>query len=167
MSFRLFARRVSPASVALRCVLPALAVVLAWGCRGPKELVAPSVTVIVEGTDDLNGGGYPVDVFFYQLTNRTRFETAVLDEFWRDENQALRDELLSGGTTQVRLYPQGRETQTLEWDDEARFLGVAANLRNPDRNRWRRVYALDALVGKTLRLSVGRDFLNAEVSDGQ
>ena len=167
MPFRPFARRVSVASVALRCVLPALVVVLAWGCRGAKEVVTPPLTVIVEGTGDLNGGGYPVDVFFYQLTNDTRFERAVLDEFWRGENQVLRDELVAGGTTQVRLYPQGREMQTLEWEPEARFLGIAANLRSPDRNRWRRVYAVDALVGQTLHLSVGRDFLNAEVTDAQ
>ena len=37
------------------------------------------------------------------------------------------------------------------------FIGVAADLRRPDHERWRQVYALSELKGKRITVEVSRD----------
>lgn len=142
-------RRAAPYLVLLTTVL------LIGGCSGSKAL---NMTVV--GTPNLNStdetpGGNAAVVRIYQLSNDTNFRTVTLEAFWEDDRTALGNEMVS--SRQLLLYPDAVERLEIEPDETARFIGVAADLRRPDHERWRQVYALSELKGKRITVEVSRD----------
>lgn len=145
----------SPARATARCLV-VLAAVLLWSACGS----APPV-VVLQGGPELNAGGNAATVRVYQLTNDTNFLNTTIEAFWRDDAGALADELVSSES--FVLYPDQSETFELDLSDETRYVGVAVDLRQPDRDRWRAVYPVDDLAKRQVVVTVGSDALSTEV----
>ncbi len=126
-----------------------------WGCSGPK-----TVTLVVEGAGDMNttsgGAGNAAEVRVYQLSNRVNFEMTDPRRFWGDDVAALGNELI-GAPVQFSVFPN-KQSDELEIviKKETRFLGIAANLRDPNRNTWKKVYAIDQIDDDVARFLVVR-----------
>jgi type VI secretion system VasD/TssJ family lipoprotein len=116
------------------------------GCSRPIEM-------IIAGESDLNAGGNAVRIHIFQLTNDALFKSASVASFWNNPEQVLGDEIV--GHDQVLLYPNDEERLTVEPREGTKFVGIAANLREPDPNQWRQIYTLDHVKRKTVRVSVG------------
>lgn len=128
---------------------------LLGGCSGSRAL-----TLTVVGTPNLNStdeapGGNAAVVRIYQLSNDTNFRAVTLEAFWQDDKAALGSEVVS--SQQLLLYPNAVERLDIEPDEGVQFIGVAADLRRPDRERWRQVYALSELEGKRITVEVSQD----------
>ena len=132
------------------------AMLLLGGCSsGPLVL-----NMKVAGTSNLNSTddspeGKAAIVKIYQLSNDTNFRSVTLETFWQDERNALGNEVVS--SRQFRLYPNTDTTLRIEPAEMTRFIGVAANLRQPDHEAWRQVYALSQLEDKQIRVQVSKD----------
>lgn len=135
-----------------------LALVLLTGCGGGSR----ALTVEVMGASNLNTtspgeGGNAARVRVYQLSNATNFRTATPESFWQDDVAALGDELVVP-PQQVVLYPNTMERIVLEPAEMARYIGVAADLRQPAQEQWRQVYDLESLgKNKQITVQVGSD----------
>ncbi|HEX7071049.1 MAG TPA: type VI secretion system lipoprotein TssJ [Rhodothermales bacterium] len=132
------------------------------GCRGSRDTAEPRavpLTVHVTGADDLNGGGNAAFVHVYQLADDAGFRNAPPESFWQAPDQALGSSMLS--TSQVQLFPGEDETITVGLGSDTRYVGVAANLRDPDRDRWRAVFPAAELAGKSIHVTVDSNGLSA------
>lgn len=133
-----------------RQLLPVAIIILGLlvlgGCSRPLEFV-------VAGESDLNGGGNAARIHVFQLSSDALFESITVANFWNNPEQALGSEMI--GHDQILLYPEEVKPLTIEPEDGTRFIGIAANFREPDPNQWRQVYTLDELKRKTVQVSVG------------
>jgi len=102
----------------------------------------------------MNGGGHAAVVKLYQLRAADAFRSAPLSTFWRDDTGVLGADLVASPRT-LTVYPDTATTAEVEVADEAAYLAVAANLRSPDRDRWRSLRALDA-IGDRVVVTVRR-----------
>ena len=93
----------------------------------------------------MNNGGHFAIVRIYQLGNDTKFLNADFETFWQDDESALAEEMIVGTRQQISLYPEQPVIHELEVGEETRFIGFAANLYNPDGERWRQLYPVDRL----------------------
>lgn len=136
----------------------------AGGCsllRGSADETAMPVPIIVTGEPDLNGGGNAALVYVYQLADDAGFRAAPHESFWQAPAELLGETLL--GTNQVQLFPNASETLTVELQPGTRFLGVAANLRDPDRDNWRAVYSVEEVAQNPIQVTVGANALSAQI----
>jgi len=120
--------------------------------------------VVVSGRPAMNGGGHAAVVKIYQLRAADAFRAAPLSSFWRDDTDALGAELVASPRT-LTVYPDTFTVAEIEVADEATYLAVAANLRNPDRDRWRSLHALDE-IGDRVTVTVRRRRVAVE-ADGR
>ena len=132
--------------------------VAAVGCSGTKP--PPPVALTVVGTPQLNLGNAAI-VRIYELNNDTNFRNATLETFWQDDRAALGNELVN--SQQFMLYPDAVENIQVDPGEETRFIGIAANLRQPDREQWRQVYPVEDLRGKQVMIEIGEDRILLEV----
>lgn len=142
--------------------LGCLALLLTAGCSTLKRSTGPEpVQVTVSGTSNLNSGGNAAFVHVYELTSETSFRNATLETFWQDPDAALGQERVE--SRRIRLNP-GQDT-TFVFDPAAQtlFVGVAANLRQPDREQWRQIYPVSGMLGKQLFVVVGETTVTASV----
>ena len=102
--------------------------------------------------------GNAANVVFYQLTGTTNFQRAPIETFWRNDREALANELVGSGQ-QVFLYPGQQKQIALDLSEETRYLGVAANLRAPEPNRWRRALSLQQINGRRVAVQVSSNSL--------
>lgn len=128
--------------------------IVAGGCKGPLEMT-------VAGEPELNGGGNAVIVRIYQLRSDTNFRGATVETFWQDDHAALGNEYVDH--RQMLLYPNQVETIPIELNKEARYVGIAADLREPDQDRWRDIFAVGELRGRDVSVSVGSNRLTVAV----
>jgi type VI secretion system VasD/TssJ family lipoprotein len=113
-------------------------------CVGLTVGCSTQLTVAVLGDPDMNRGGNAAVVKVYQLRADGAFQGTPLSSFWQGDAEALGSELVAP-PRRLTVYPSASKTLTLEVADEATFLGVAANLRAPDRGHWRAVRRLDGM----------------------
>lgn len=134
----------------------------AAACRSaqqpPVATAPPPLRLTFYGTANMNSSGEGENanaavVRLYGLTSPTNFKDVTPDAFWRDDAAALGEELVS--TQQILLYPDQRQELMLDPSDGVQYIGVAADLRRPDPNGWRQVYAVEALRGRTVQVEVG------------
>jgi len=131
-----------------------LLALLSVSCKGPVEIT-------VRGADDMNEGN-AVTVVYFQLTSDATFKNASAASFWENNNAVLANDLAATAQKLV-LYPGREEQIEVAPAKNAGFLGFAANYRNPDPQGWRVIYSAEEIKGKTVRLTVARDRLFAEV----
>lgn len=100
------------------------------------------------------GAGNAAEVRVYQLSNRVNFDMSDPRRFWEDDVAALGNELV-GVPVQFSVFPN-RESDELEIviTKKTRFIGIAANLREPDSNTWKRVYTVDQVDNNVVRFLV-------------
>lgn len=144
--------------------LPLLLAVLATaaalaGCRAPA---APATTVVITGTQALNAGGNAAIVRLYPLASDARFRQTPQADFWRSGSAVDAD--VAGAVREVLLYPGDEETIELPLGGAA-YLGVAADLRAPDRDRWRAVFPVGAVDKQTLAVTVDSSFVMTEIGE--
>lgn len=131
---------------------------LLWsGCSNTLE-------VMVSGNSDMNSGGNAAVVHIYQLSGEGNFTNTPLSSFWRDDEAALGGELVTT-PQRITLYPN--ETKTIEFElaETTTFIGVAADLRNPDREQWRAIYSVDD-VGDRVTVTVQNDRISVQAEGG-
>ncbi len=156
-SIYLYLRRLSGHILTLAVAVGLMAGVSA--CSGPLN-----VPLTIEGEPDMNSGGNAAVVRLYQLSSATTFEQTPLESFWQDDEAVLEDDLI-GSRTSMLLYPGDQEEITIEILDGTRYIGVAADLRDPDGDRWRATYTLDEVRDGGLNIRIGEQRLLVEVRD--
>lgn len=130
-----------------------LCALLPAGCRGSR----PTQLMVVGGAG-MNGGGNAAVVRIYHLSSDNNFQRATPESFWRSDEEALGTELIAP-KQEVLLYPDQERSFEFEIGEEVRYVGVAADLRNPSQNQWRQIFAAEELRGKTITVTVGDDRL--------
>lgn len=139
-----------------------LVLLLSSGCSALPFVGGPSTLALrLEGEPEMNSGGNAAVVRVYQLTGRTNFERTPLATFWKNDTQALGNELVS--KEEVLLYPEEMEQVTFEIDSKTRYVGVAADLRNPDQEHWRAIHPVDQLTDGTPTITISTDRVSVEV----
>ena len=141
----------------LRSCLLVAALALFAGCRPPA---APSTTVVISGTSALNAGGNAAIVRLYPLASDARFRQTPQADFWRAGSAVDAD--LAGPVREVLLYPGDEETIELALGGAA-YLGVAADLRAPERDRWREVFPVGAVDEMRLAVTVDSASVQTEI----
>lgn len=163
MSHRLRSRPL-PSTLLLSGLLIGAGALFAGGCglfRGSVEESTVPLSVQVTGASDLNGGGNAAFVHIYQLSENAGFRNTPPESFWQAPDQAIGDGLLS--SSQIQLFPGDDETVALEIGPDVRYVGIAANLRDPDRDRWRAVFPVEDLAGRTVHVTVDTNSLSTEI----
>lgn len=121
----------------------------------------PAVDVTVTGAADMNGGN-AASVVVYQLSNDTNFRRTPIEAFWRNDGDALGDELV-GRKREILLYPDEERTIEIALEEKANFIGIAANLREPEPDQWRRIYPVEEVEGEHTVIQVGANQLIVNV----
>ena len=127
---------------------------LVYGCVSHQGIA-------IKGSTDQNSGGHPVVLHIYQLSSETNFIRAAVESFWQNDTQILGDDLVKP-KIEILLAPGEIKQIKLELTDDMKFLGIAADFRNPDRNGWRKVYPLDSNRSKNILINVSSDRLIIE-----
>lgn len=122
---------------------------------------SPSVDVQVKGEEDMNGGN-AASVVIYQLSNDAKFRTTPIEAFWRDDEAALGDELV-GRRREVLMYPLQIRFIEVDVEENTNFIAVAANLRNPEADAWRRIFPVKEVVGESVQVRVANTTLDITV----
>lgn len=133
-----------------------LCVFLATGC-------STTVEVWMRGESDMNSGGNSAIVQVYELSGRGSFLDASPQTFWRE--QGALGGVLVRSPRRNTLYPNETTTFELELAENTEFIGVAANLRNPDPEGWRALYAVED-IGDRLSVTVHNNGISVEVEGG-
>lgn len=123
------------------------------GCS-KKPPAPPTLTATIVGEADLNGGGNAAVVRLYPLAGDANFRRAPVQSFWQNDEAALGEELVSA-KREVLLFPGTNEAVELPLDDRAQFVGIAADLRDPDPDHWRAIYPVDEVRGQNVSIRVG------------
>ncbi|NBB85900.1 MAG: type VI secretion system lipoprotein TssJ [Bacteroidetes bacterium] len=131
------------------------------GCAPTLSIFSGPLTVRIVGADDMNGGN-AARVYVYELAGDTNFRNTTLSTFWSGQEEALGNELV-GTPRQQELWPG--ETQTLEFEvaEDTQYIGVAANLRSPDGERWRSIHAVEDVKGEEIVVRVGAGRVDVNV----
>ena len=140
----------------IRTLLFACTTLLLTGCSSSLE-------VVVSGEPGMNNGGNAAVVKIYQLTGEGNFASTPLSVFWRDDTGALGKELVEPPRT-LTIYPSVAKPVEIDLAAKTKYIGVAANLRNPDREEWRSVHAVKGM-GDQISVTVGSDRLAVIVED--
>jgi type VI secretion system VasD/TssJ family lipoprotein len=127
---------------------------LGIGCESTADLV-------LEGAPDLNAG-QAVTVVLYQLSGDVSFQQMPLEQFWREEAEDLGGEIVER-EPELLLFPGEARTVRVYLHEEARFLGIAANLRDPRTDGWRSLLAVRDLQGRRTLVRVGANDLTVSV----
>jgi len=122
------------------------------------------VLIAVDGLADMNAGGNAAIVRVYLLASDAGFRRTPIQDFWQDDAAALGSDLM-GAKREVLLYPGDQETFQIEPVAGVAFVGIAADLREPDPNGWRVIYPVGDLRGRRLAITVNSDRLDAQVVD--
>ncbi|HET6568053.1 MAG TPA: type VI secretion system lipoprotein TssJ [Rhodothermales bacterium] len=138
--------------------------ITATGCKSSLPIVGSDrdANIVVLGGASMNGGGNAAVVRIYQLSSDTKFQHTSIESFWQNDVDALGSELI-GASQELVIYPEQTKTLELKLDKEAQFIGVAADLRSPDPDRWRAVYPVREVRGKQIVVTVGEDRLQASM----
>lgn len=135
---------------------------LIWGgCSGGLGLFSGPVEVSIRGTADMNGGN-AARVRVYELAGETNFSNTPLSSFWQNDRDALGDELVRP-PREVLLYPSEDRSVEFELAEGTQFIGVAADLRNPDREGWRALYPVSDVKGERIVVNVATNQISVDV----
>ena len=124
----------------------------------PETPIGPT-SVSLTGLDDMNAGGNAARVYLYPLVSDATFLATPVQAFWDDPEGTLADDLV-GAVRDATVRPgqtTSLEDLTLEG---ATFLGVAADLREPESGEWRAVLPASQVRGKALRITVAEGGLS-------
>lgn len=137
---------------------------------GAHLLLAVFILLIVSGCKsselELQITGEPdmrnaTRVRIYQLTSPSNFEAARFEDLFGDDDAALGSELLH--KQQVQIFPDQAETLLLSPNEDAQYIGFAADVRQPEGNAWRSLHEMRAVQGRQMTVIVGSGRVHVEV----
>lgn len=105
---------------------------------------------MMSGQSDMNGGGNAAVVEVYELTGEGSFQDIPFRTFWQEDG-ALGT--LVGSPHRKTVYPNETVTFKFEVAEDTKLVGIAANLRDPDPEKWRVLYPVEE-VGDQLSVTV-------------
>jgi type VI secretion system protein VasD len=118
-----------------------------------------NLQVSLIATSDVNNGGNPVVVRVYQLRNDVNFQRATIESFWNDDVQTLGGDLI-GDPVEVIMRPdETRQLHRIKIENDALYIGAAADFYRPDQNRWRHILDISNYRGKKVYVLIGNDKL--------
>lgn len=120
-----------------------------------------SVEVLLRGQSDMNSGGNHAVVRIYKLSGEGNFTNTPLADFWQDDVGALGSELVRSPRT-IGMNPGESKTISLDIGDDVQFVGIAADLGNPDPDQWRAIYPVDD-IGDRIHITVYSTRISVEV----
>jgi type VI secretion system VasD/TssJ family lipoprotein len=129
-----------------------LCFLLATGCSSTIE-------VTTAGQPDMNSGGNAAVVQVYQLSGEGNFGDLSFQSFWQKEGTIAK---LIDSPARRTIYPGEQERFELEVAGNTKFIGVAANFRNPDSEGWRALYSVEE-VGDWLSVTVHDNRISVNV----
>lgn len=130
----------------------ACVITLLVGCSSPVEMM-------IQGNEQMNGGGNPAVVRIYQLSGEVSFTQATAEVFWENDVAQVSGELI-GRPQDLTIFPGDSRTIEIEPSENAQFIGFAADLRNPSPNRWRSIHPVSDLKGKEVTVEILEDRLD-------
>lgn len=108
-------------------------------------------------------GGNAARVRVYQLSGTTRFLNASVGDVWNSEQSPLEAEVVEI-TDSFLLYPNQTRPLEVMLENDTRYLGVAADLREPEQDRWRQVVSAEEIRGRdSVGVTIGRGGLVIEL----
>ncbi|MFB6232273.1 MAG: type VI secretion system lipoprotein TssJ [Salinibacter sp.] len=116
---------------------------LATGC-------STTIEVMMSGKPDMNSGGNAAVVQVYELSGEGSFQDLSFRTFWQEKGALGK---LVSSPQRKTVYPNETTTFELEVAKKTKLIGVAANLRNPDSDKWRALYSVEE-VGDRLSVTV-------------
>lgn len=119
-----------------------------------------TIQVGLTGQSDMNGGGNAAVVQVYELSGQGNFLDASFRSFWQDEGAIA--SVLVRSPRRETLYPDETKNFELELAENTKFIGVAANLRNPEQDTWRALYPVEE-VGDHLSVTVQGNSISVTV----
>lgn len=128
-------------------------VLLATGC-------STTIAVQMRGQSDMNSGGNSATVQVYELSGKGSFLDASVQSFWQEDGTL--GGVLVRAPRRNTLYPNEMKSFELELADNTSFIGVAANLRNPEADEWRALYSVEE-IGDRLSVTVHSAGISVEV----
>lgn len=129
-----------------------LFVLLTTGCSSTIE-------VTTAGQSDMNSGGNAAVVQVYQLSGEGNFGDLSFRSFWQEQGSISK---LVDSPARKTVYPGERQRFELEVAENTKFIGVAANLRNPDSEGWRTLYPVEE-VGDWLSVTAYSNRISVNV----
>jgi len=118
------------------------------GCSSVKQM-----NVNMQGMPEMNNGGHAVVVYICQLKNDKGFLQATYESFWHDGDKPFQKEVTK--ETTKKLFPKETITEVLEIESETKFIGIAADFFDPDKEAWRKIYPLSSGRSKQIVIIVG------------
>ncbi|WP_412062105.1 type VI secretion system lipoprotein TssJ [Rubrivirga sp. IMCC45206] len=120
--------------------------------EAPPAPTAPSSVSLV-GQMEMNAGGNAARVYLYPLASDATFRSTPVQAFWEDPAGTLGADLV-GSVRDATVRPG--ETTPLDGLDlgSAIYLGIAADLRVPDGDRWRAVLPVADVLGRDVVVTV-------------
>lgn len=121
-----------------------------------------TIEVGLSGQPDMNGGGNGAVVRIYELSGEGSFMEASFRAFWQEEG-ALGGSLIR--SREETLYPDETKRFELELAEETKFIGVAANFRDPVQDEWRDLFPVED-VGDGLTVTVHNNRISVDLEGG-
>ncbi len=134
----------------------ALCVLFLFGCSSKIKYVT------LEATADLNKGGNACYVCIYQLRNDMDFKRTPVETFWAEGEKPFEADIVDKPVCET-LIPGDEAYIDITIADETNYIGVAADFREPDQERWREVYTIPSKKPKEIRIIVGANTVRIEV----
>ncbi len=116
-------------------LLLALLLCLTAGCSSPQVRLNLSTTANLN-LNEVNEP-LPVMVNVYQLSDSKAFEEASFSDLWKKDLVSLGDSLLTKES--LTTNPASQEQLVYPRHPQARFVGVMAIFRKPEKEAWRSV----------------------------
>jgi type VI secretion system VasD/TssJ family lipoprotein len=140
-----------------RYIIPVLAlwIFFPFGCSSKIKYIS------LEATQDLNKGGNACYVCIYQLRNDMDFKRTPVESFWIEGEKPFEADIVEKPVCET-LIPGDEAYVDITVSDETNFIGVAADFREPDPERWRQVYAIPSKKPKEVRIIVGSNTVRIE-----
>lgn len=117
--------------------------------------------ITLEATQDLNKGGNACYVCIYQLRNDMDFKRTPVESFWNQGEKAFEADIVDKPVCET-LIPGDEAYIDITISDETNFIGVAADFRDPDKERWRQVYEIPSKKPTEIRIIVGSNTVTIE-----
>ena len=117
--------------------------------------------ITLEATQDLNKGGNACYVCIYQLRNDMDFKRTPVESFWNEGEKPFAADIVDKPVCET-LIPGDEAYIDITISDETNFIGVAADFREPDQERWRQVYAIPSKKPTEVRIIVGSNTVRIE-----
>jgi type VI secretion system VasD/TssJ family lipoprotein len=117
--------------------------------------------ITLEATKDLNKGGNACYVCIYQLRNDMDFKRTPVESFWSEGEKAFEADIVDKPVCET-LIPGDEAYIDITISDETNFIGVAADFREPDQERWRQVYEIPSKKPTEIRIIVGSNTVRIE-----